>query len=60
MYKGLLPLFLFETMLSFDINNLSFWSYKMKLNWELCATRRELSQQTGWTIELDALYSVYT
>jgi len=45
MYKGLLPLFLFKTMLSFDINNLSFWSYKMKLNRELWATRSNLSQQ---------------
>ena len=27
----------------------------MKLNRELCATRRKLSQQVGWTIVLDAV-----
>ncbi len=29
----------------------------MKLNRELCASRRELSQQAGWTIALDAVCS---
>ena len=28
----------------------------MKLNGELCALRRKLSQQAGWTIVLDADY----
>ena len=27
----------------------------MKLNRELCASRRKLSQQVGWTIVLDAV-----
>ena len=29
----------------------------MELNRELCATRKELSQQAGWTIALDAVCS---
>ena len=38
----------------------SFGSYKKKLKRELCASRRNLSQQAGWTIALDAvcLYAI--
>ena len=43
-----------------DYINLSFGSYKMKLKRELCASRRKLSQQAGWTIASDAgcLYGI--
>ena len=33
---------------------MKFGSYKMELKWELCASRRKLSQHAGRTIVLDA------
>ena len=33
----------------------SLWSYKMKLTMELCDSRRELNQQPGWTLALNAV-----
>ena len=45
----------FRSLIRIFANNLSFGSYKMELDRKLCATRRKLSQQAGWTIALDAV-----